>query len=193
MHHTEVLNIIAEQNNIKSYLEIGVRDKSGNFDKINVPHKICVDPDVDAKATYVMTSDEYFERYKLMFDLIFVDGLHYADQAYRDILNALDCLNYGGFVVVHDCLPETELMQELPQRSEEWTGDVWKAFVRLRTERDDLYMFTIPDNYGIGIIQRGKQVKVKISEYPTFDALQRNKKYWLNLIDEKTNLHNKLR
>lgn len=90
----------------------------------------------DLKASYCLTSDEFFELNKSTFDLIFIDRLQHNDQVYRDIINSLNCLNEHGTIVVHDCNPENEASQIVPQQEEIWTGDVWRAWVKLR--RDNL-------------------------------------------------------
>ena len=41
------------------------------------------------------------------YDLVFVDGLHIADQVERDIVNSLAALAPGGMVVLHDCNPKS--------------------------------------------------------------------------------------
>ena len=53
-----------------SYLEIGVRRKSDMYDKILTSRKVSVDPDPNAKAEFIMTSDEYFTTQDEKFDII---------------------------------------------------------------------------------------------------------------------------
>lgn len=183
MRHAKIINIIIKKFGYKTYLEIGVFDVNGEFSKINISHKVGVDPAKEANATHKITSDEYFEQFDDTFDIIFIDGLHHAEQAYRDILNSLKILNKGGTIIVHDCMPTNEKMQEVPRKQVEWTGDVWKAFVRLRSERDDLKMFVIKADYGVGIIRRGSQEKIRIPEELTWKGFENNKKHWLNLVN----------
>jgi predicted O-methyltransferase YrrM len=47
----------------------------------------------------------YLQTCQLSFDLIFLDGVHFADQVYREIPLALARLNAGGFIVLHDYFP----------------------------------------------------------------------------------------
>ena len=184
MTRTEIINQLIEDNNYRSYLEIGVYDKK-NFNAVKCKFKVGVDPDPKVKATYVMTSDEYFNPKigKIIpYDLIFIDGLHHADQVLRDINNAISCLSPGGTIVVHDCNPTTEEMQIVPRMQGEWTGDVWKAWQELRATRSDLKMFVYDVDYGVGIIQRGEQelLKTIAKTYAEFDA---NRKEILNLVE----------
>ncbi|MCZ2339079.1 MAG: class I SAM-dependent methyltransferase, partial [Chitinophagales bacterium] len=100
-------------------LEIGVRNPNDNYNKIMADVKYSVDPGVEFKENPVdfkMTSDAFFERLRngehidrnIRFELIFIDGLHLADQVDRDIEHALAFLKDDGFLVMHDCNPPTE-------------------------------------------------------------------------------------
>ena len=73
MNRTTIINSLAKKINAKSYLEIGVRRHSDNFDKINIDHKVGVDPCLevfDREPTYKLKSDEYFSSHNETFDLI---------------------------------------------------------------------------------------------------------------------------
>jgi predicted O-methyltransferase YrrM len=100
----DIINYLISVNGYKSFLEIGTQAKI-NFTSINVDRKVCVDPDPNAEADYQITSDDYFDNNFEKFDIVFVDGLHHADVAYRDIVNSLRRLNPGGCIVVHDVIP----------------------------------------------------------------------------------------
>jgi SAM-dependent methyltransferase len=127
---TDLLNHIAEKYNLQNYLEIGLQVAALNFDKIKCPYKISVDPNPNAKADFVCTSDEYFEDFpKTKFDLIFIDGLHTAEQVKKDFENALKILSPNGFIVLHDTNPETyeRTIVPRPNPSGPWNGDVYKT------------------------------------------------------------------
>jgi SAM-dependent methyltransferase len=153
----DIINYLISVNGYKSFLEIGTQAKI-NFTSVSVDRKVCVDPDPNAEADYLLTSDEYFENNFEKFDIVFVDGLHHADVAYRDIVNSLRILNPGGCVVVHDVIPYSYEAQVIPlQKASDlgttpWNGDVWKSWVKLRTERTDLFMSCINTDHGCGII-----------------------------------------
>lgn len=126
---TDLLNHLAEKYQLKRYLEIGVQNLDQNFNKIICPDKVCVDPDSNAKATYCLTSDEFFTTLiPWKYDLIFIDGLHTADQVKRDFENALRIISYKGFIVLHDCNPLKEEHTIVPRPTERghWNGDVYK-------------------------------------------------------------------
>jgi hypothetical protein len=155
----DIINYLVEKNNYKSYLEVGVQDYESNCAKINVEHKVSVDPAPRGKCDFIGTSDAYFDSISsdVMFDIIFIDGLHHSDQVLKDIDNSLRHLNIGGTIVVHDCLPETFYNQLRDDHGGEWTGDVWKAIVYLKGRRDDLDIKVVDHDWGCGIIQRGSQ------------------------------------
>jgi len=183
MNRTQIIQAYIDKYKYKSFLEIGVCDGI-NQKLIKCKSKTGVDPDpIDKQATsHIMTSDEFFKQNKETYDIVFVDGLHHAEQVYKDIINSLDVLNEGGTIVCHDMAPIEEVHQRVPRETRIWNGDCWKAWVQLRTERNDLDMFVVDTDWGCGVIRKGKQTKLKIVEPFTFENLQINRKKWLNLI-----------
>ncbi|HET9286516.1 MAG TPA: class I SAM-dependent methyltransferase [Gaiella sp.] len=163
------------------YLEIGVKDGEC-FDAIDATTKVAVDPRFAFRpplgprlrsalwATtgtlyFRTTSDAFFDgpaRRLAPFDVVFVDGLHTYEQAYRDVVHALSVLRAGGVVIVHDCSPSSAAAAAptLAQAGEmegyvgEWNGDVFKAIVRLRTH-PDLRVSVLDCDQGVGIVTRG--------------------------------------
>jgi len=182
MYRTEIIQLIINKVNAKSYLEIGV-DNGINFSNIICEKKVSVDPNTNTSAMHHVTSDDFFISNTDMFDVIFIDGLHHADQVYRDIENSLKFLNPGGYIVCHDMNPIKEEHQIIPFVSGTWNGDCWKAFVQIRTERNDLEMYVIDTDQGCGVITRGHQNLINVPTtdltYKNFDI---NRKEWLNLI-----------
>lgn len=136
----------------RSYLEIGV-DAGATFDSVDASNKDGVDPDISCKCNYHMTSDDFFKINQKKYDVIFIDGLHHCEQVCRDINNSLNYLKSNGVILLHDCIPENEIVQRVPRCSKTWTGDVWKAFVLFRCVRQDLEMFVIDTDYGVGVIK----------------------------------------
>ena len=181
-YHIKLINNYIIRYNYKSYLEIGI-DEGVCFSQISCDYKIGIDPySKSICVTHKMTSNEFFQQNFNKFDLIFIDGLHHSDQVIKDIENSLKFLNDGGTIVVHDCLPKTELEQIIPRQTKVWTGDVWKAWLEYR-KRNDLRMFVFDVDYGIGIIQRGSQNPIFVNDEDlTWDNFEKNKEVWLNLI-----------
>ena len=86
---TEIIQKIIDRKNYKDYLEIGC-DNDENFSKINVQNKIGVDP--LKGGTLRMTSDDFFKKNEINFDVVFLDGLHTYEQTIKDINNSLKFL-----------------------------------------------------------------------------------------------------
>lgn len=187
MNRTQLINTLILQNRARKYLEIGV-SAGDNFRAVECAYKVGVDPAKDAPATHHMTSDEFFLHNKETFDVIFIDGLHHADQVYTDILNALEVLNEDGVIVCHDMNPQTELAQQIPFTGGHWNGDCWKAYVKLREERDDLDTCVIDTDEGCAVIKRGTRnfigsIFTKDLDNLTYNDLKAERKVLLNLID----------
>lgn len=169
MNRTQFINLLIADHGFSSYLEIGSQNNA-NFNHVQNPtnclNKISVDPDPKVKATFCMTSDEYFhmavpsspfsESYfgtGMHYDIIFIDGLHHADQVERDIINSIRCLKPGGIIVLHDCNPLEEWHQLVPRQHKEWYGDVWRAFVGFRLKYPDVVSFCMDFDCGCGVIK----------------------------------------
>lgn len=186
----EIINALIKKNNYKSYLEIGVNTPAQpgwSHGAIEIELKHGVDPAPDIKATFPVTSDEFFEKHiKQKYDIVFVDGDHIFEQAYRDIINSLQWLKDNGTIVVHDCNPTKEITQRRIRASNVWHGDVWKAILKLRMERSDIEIYTVSTDEGCGIIRKGRQELFRVGEYAgdiyTYDFFNRHRKNILNLI-----------
>ena len=181
MLRSEIINILIKKINAKKYLEIGVYD-GNNFRLINCDNKIGIDPDTTSAATHYVSSDEFFLYNKEKFDVVFIDGLHYAEQVYKDIVNSLEVLNDNGFIVCHDMNPIKEEHQLVPYQGGVWNGDCWKAFVRLRQERSDIEMYVIDTDHGCGVIKKGNQQTISNDLDLNWNNFIKNKKEWLNII-----------
>ena len=183
MIRTDVIRKLIQKYGYTTYLEIGI-NVGLNFQAINLENKTGVDPVGNKHTTHVMTSDVFFEQNDRTYDLIFIDGLHMYEQVYKDVLNALKVLRPNGTIVCHDMLPTTEKSQRYPRETACWNGNCWKAWVRLRQEREDLSMRVVDVDWGCGIIQFGKQnVLNRIAkEDMTFENYAKNKQLWMNII-----------
>jgi hypothetical protein len=157
MKRWDIINAIGEKYGNTDYLEIGL-DSGICRDNVKAVNKTTVDPlDKTDNPTHLMTSDKFFAGNRDKFDVIFIDGLHEAPQVYKDILNALECLKDGGTILCHDMLPTSEEVQAVPRISTLWTGDGWKSWAKLRGSREDLEMYIVQDDWGVGVIRKGKQ------------------------------------
>ena len=182
MKRYDIIKYLIKKNNYRSYLEIGVLGRE-TLNQISVPIVHGVDP--NGRGDYHMTSDLFFEHYcNRLYDIIFIDGLHLAEQVSKDIKNSLTFLRQNGTIIIHDCLP-TEEWHQLREgiSGQPWTGDVWKAFADLRCERADLLMYTIDTDWGCGIIQQGSQATyIKPQGGWKWEYYLQNRKQLMNII-----------
>lgn len=192
----DLLNHLAEKYNLKKYLEIGVQDPKQNFDKIICPIKIGVDPDFIGPGFIRKTSDnffrEIFEREKqeeetdasmFIVDLVFIDGLHTAEQVKKDFESALKILSPNGFIVLHDCNPLKEEYTIVPRPIERghWNGDVYKFAIGI--EKD--FAVTVDIDNGCLVFSNKKAIDSVVYrpvEYLNWGYFDKNRKELLNLI-----------
>jgi hypothetical protein len=184
-NHTDVINAIIKRMGAKSYLEIGVFNTDHNFDKIECDYKIGVDPDPTAKATFALTSDDFFDAWEgRLFDVIFIDGLHHADQVEKDFRNAMKILSDKGFIVLHDTNPHSERITHVPRDNGEWCGDVYKFAANLHAFAD-INFFTVDFDYGVTVAwadiskKEGVHFSDVVLDYEFFNKVRKEA---LNLI-----------
>ena len=152
---------------------------------------------------YAMTSDDFFNtkskiltRYGL--DVAFVDGLHTYAQSLKDVKNILKVIKEDGVIIMHDCNPPYEAAacpansyedaenQNIDGWKGDWCGDVWKALVCLRATRNDLSIFVLDCDYGLGIVTKGTPEntlpysKEEIDNF-SYTDLSNNRRELLNL------------
>lgn len=200
---TDILNFLLSKRdgNATNYLEIGVRNPEDNFNHIAANEKYSVDPGVEYKLNPVdfkLTSDEFFQQLRagkvlssdIQFDVIFIDGLHLADQVERDIANALEFIKPDGWVLLHDCNPPTEWHARdnyeyfnTPAHGF-WNGTTWKAFQKYRF-KDSVQTCCINTDWGIGVVSKhhkiGKSI-APVNPYYEFHVMDKNRKQHLNLV-----------
>lgn len=176
---TSVISYLQKRFALSRYLEIGCDDgRHFAFIRQNFDTSECVDP--RPGGTLQMTSDVYFKTMTnegSHFDIVLVDGLHTGEQALRDVENTLERLNPGGFIVMHDCNPNSfSQAQKLRNGAFHWTGDVFRAVVALR-QREDLDVAVGDFDYGVAVVmQRPRRV-------PLFPPLQSHEVWNMSYAD----------
>ena len=207
----DVINFLSKNYNYIKYLEIGIRNTYDCFDHINCLEKDSVDPGFETNnniAKYKYTSDSFFSmlendlldkpnNYK--WDLIFIDGLHTAEQVEKDIINSLNHLSENGSIVLHDCNPPTEYHTRSAYydfsttAGGHWNGTVWKSVYKLRCTNPDVDVCVVDIDWGCGVVRKGKQRLCEFNnpffEYEKFD---KSRQKHLNLIPT-TELNNWLK
>ena len=194
MSRLQIIQKLIDKINAQFYLEIGLGD-GRVFERVNCLEKYGVDPQFGnheyhkgsaclIQPTHQMTSDEFFKQNKKTFDVIFIDGMHESEYVERDINNSLNALNDNGFVICHDMSPTSKNMQIVPRIQSEWTGDCWKAWVKIRSTNPNINMFVVDTDYGCGVIQKGSQKLLDVQgQELTYENLDKNREEWLNLIN----------
>ena len=207
MNRTSIIQTLINFKKAKTYLEIGVH-QGDCFLHIKATKKIAVDPKIlitkkKKHQYYEMNSDDFFEiKPKILskkgLDIVFIDGLHTYEQSLKDVLNSLKYLNKKGTIVIHDCNPTSEAIAypaksieqadslNLPGWEGKWSGNVWKTIVHLRSVFDNLRIFVLDCDYGLGIIARGKpeeKLYFTLQEIDnfTYNDLNNNREKFLNL------------
>lgn len=167
-HSARRINSLIVNPNCK-YLEIGV-EFGFTLEGVNSNFKYAVDPNpryVQKKnssntKTFIMTSDKFFDSLSSdeVFDVIFLDGLHTADQLLKDFLNSIKHIKKDSWILIDDVLPRDSI-SSLPDLKESlhlratlgdfrniWHGDCFKLLPILRKYFPQFYQFLIiyPDN-----------------------------------------------
>ena len=151
---------------------------------------------------YRMTSDMFFDQeagdiLKSGVDVAFIDGLHTYKQSLKDVLNTLKYLNEYGVIVMHDCNPSSEKLALPLARADNqlkksvydipgWCGDVWKTIPYLRSTKQNLQIFVLDCDFGLGIVKKGyPENRLNYSKEDidkmTYENLSQNRIETLNL------------
>ncbi len=144
------------------YLEIGVsRGRSLRLARcraIGVDPAYRLDHQLPPDTTFVQaTSDEFFAtRAPTLLDgarpdLIFIDGMHLFENAFRDFINAEKVAPRHGLIIIDDVIPNHPAQAARERRTKFWTGDVWKLRGVLSEHRPDLYLLPL-DTTPVGML-----------------------------------------
>ena len=185
----DIINYLIEKYKLVNYLEIGVF-QGENIRKVKAFHKDGVDPGAEGyvvpEVNYPMTSDDFFDLLKghedIKYDIIFIDGLHHADQVKKDIRNSLNHIVEGGFILLHDCNPVSYEAQLVPRQTIAWNGDVWEAFVDFKAHYPKMKCSVIDTDFGVGVIKVGERLCTLQANIWDWDYFNNNRKTLLNLI-----------
>jgi hypothetical protein len=204
MTRFELINEIVSINNFKTYLEIGVFKPEICFDQINCEKKTGVDPGIENPENpvdYKVTSDEFFDMLSNgetefsvdhKWDVVFIDGLHLADQVYKDINNSLRHLSDNGFIVLHDCLPPNSFMAredyDVNGIKYLWNGTTWKAYYKALTELSYVDVCVYNSDWGLGLIKKCKRRRLpkKNNPFYEYNVMARDFINEMNIVDHNT-------
>ncbi len=132
----------------RTYLEIGV-EHGFTFEAVVASTKVAVDPNIRFSTWPKYSgielnsspSDNYFAESdsQRIFDVIFIDGLHTAEQTWKDFCNSLVRVKDGGIIILDDTVP-SDSFSAIPSEVEaykqreranvpndfSWHGDVFR-------------------------------------------------------------------
>ena len=184
----DLLNHLIDTYKFEDYLEIGIFSgecirnvKAKNKDGVDPGYERILVPEVN----FPIDSDRYFEFLDedKKYDLIFIDGLHHADQVKRDINNSLNHLSDNGIIMMHDCNPQTKESQIVPRQISTWHGDVWKAYVEFKYTHPQFSTYVVDTDCGCGVILNNKdKSSIPLDLELNYENLVLNRNEWLNLI-----------
>ncbi len=174
MHTTpDIMNAILSRFVEPRYLEIGVFNGE-TFFNVQATQKVAVDPDFKFNAAmrhaeyahenfYQVTSDEFFqsiasENENNVWDVVYIDGFHSYEQAWKDFLNVLPYTHENSIIVFDDtvpcdpysALPNPDLTMAFKSRARlyhnSWHGDVYKCLFHLHDYAKNFSYGTIVDS-----------------------------------------------
>ena len=209
----EIIQTLIDHHGYKSFLEIGIH-VGNTWKRIKCDRKVGVDNDVlfMDEGILELTSDMYFKCLEyankngcsfigstvmdlplvpftvnpLTFDIVFIDGLHTAEQVHRDFTNAVKVLNPGGCIVFHDCNPPTEAHgtpepsvwktnKDTGEKYFVWCGTVWQFVAGVCMD------LTVDSDWGVGIYYPTGRANMP-SYHGDWGHFDTNRKELLNLI-----------
>jgi hypothetical protein len=168
------LNQIIQKFEIRNYLEIGIATGE-TFSNIKVQNKIGCDPNpklnmsnrnyIENGMIFSLKSDEFFAlETNHEFELVFIDGLHTAEQVSRDFVNSIKVSSEKTIWLIDDVLPDCTTSEKISLSKYRkgriidfakkflrgkplpikigWQGDVWK-FIKALSLFDDFGIATI--------------------------------------------------
>lgn len=163
-----VINEILQQQNLgRSYLEVGV-EYGFCFEAVRAHRKTAVDPKFRFQkwppyrgvSLQEAPSDAFFQSLSPSerFDLVFLDGLHTAEQTWKDFRNVAKHLDSNSVVIIDDTVPNDEYSAELSSEQAyakrtlagvkndyQWHGDVYRVVLKIREEFPAIQVVTVID------------------------------------------------
>lgn len=152
---SDLINFISGKRAVVSgnYLEIGV-EHGRTFEAVRFANRFAVDPNplfslfikFPSIRVFSCTSDEFFRTVgdSFYFDLVFLDGLHTAEQTFKDLRNVSKLLTKDSIIIIDDTVPLDKWSaipnQELAISSRQsnssstsgaWQGDVYRLVLTL--------------------------------------------------------------
>lgn len=156
----EVLDLLHRHLQPVLYVEIGVRH--GHSLQHCRGRAVAIDPAPEVQelpplaSLHRCTSDDFFHysaaaALDVPVGLGFIDGMHLAENVYRDFMNLEQFMDPAGVIVIDDVLPNHPLQAARIRQTRAWTGDVWRFAEVLAEMRPDLRL-TWLDSFPTGLL-----------------------------------------
>ena len=114
-----------------------------------------------------------------------MDGKKKYEKEKKEKSKKIKRIKEGGIVIVNDWKKDKKEKKEVPRFKMKWNGDVWKAIVDLRQNKD-LDIYTCEMDEGIGIIKKNKNSEILKLDKPInklkFKDYYNNYKDYLRVI-----------
>ena len=164
-----LMNELAHFHGYSSILEISTPTSGGTYNQLDqsrfrvrrrlsylAPDDWTDEAPVDYRSNDLDTSAciDQIHAQGMRFDVVFIDACHEYQSTRRDLQNALNLVNSGGIIVLHDCLPDDEAKATPLRLKRSWYGVTYKAFLDALIAHNDLWYCTVDADYGCGMIRR---------------------------------------
>ncbi len=180
------------------YLEIGVY-KGFTFELIQASHRIGIDPKPKCRllfssGTFSLEQKEsdtfFFENRNnnlLLFDVVYIDGLHDFWQCYKDVINALNMLSENGFILIDDVKPTNKMAAtkisdvdakfavSIDTQESEWQGDVFlvlEALIRFHFLDIEMWTLSSEDRFQTVLKKKMNVRQIQGLELPELGVLK---------------------
>lgn len=164
---------LAEGNNLKNYLELGIR-KGPCFNEIApLCNGSAYAVDINNKSLnfikqnknlkwFCSTTNDFFSQLdkNIKFDLIFIDADHSHKSSMEDFENAKNHIHENhGLILLHDTFPP-----EKKYISPHYCSDTYKTAWEIRNKyKEDFEIVTLPFYFGVSIVRKAnKQIPLEI-------------------------------
>lgn len=164
--------IINNLNNIesKTYLELGIRDNK-NFEAIRCKELMSVD--INGKAKFTGTTDEYFKKFgDKRYDIVFIDANHDKEFVERDFNNSVKIAN--EWILIHDMIPPSE-----KYTASKFCSDSFRVLHHLM-DKTNFDVYPMDENYGLTLIKM-PATEIRLEK----DSINLSYKDFLNFIKNK--------
>jgi Methyltransferase domain len=168
---TDIVHFISERRHLTNYLELCTSTTGQYYSDImrwrfntsrrlmyNCPENFDDGLSIDFKVASFDIDPSLAELKNIpnKIDICLIDGFHTYECATRDLIFAFELIEDGGVLVVHDCLPPSQLFASPSWTKGDWAGVSYKAYLDFVLTRDDLDYFTVDADWGCGVIVKNR-------------------------------------